>query len=172
MVKLNHLNYFELLVGNSVSTLSFVLLEHDDHDTLLGLDWFAQSHVGFYPNKKILKFPRYPDYLNDDLDDEETIDLFISEEHDDIDIEGETSWVLDHFSCHDIKPGAKLSARELKIFMEMVNRIGIYVASKISELGKCNLIRHKINTSNEVPIFIPAYRKSQAEREYEARMGI
>ena len=40
-----------------------------------------------------------------------------------------------------------------------------YIAKDISELGKCNIIKHVIHTVDEQPVFVPAYRKSQSERQ-------
>ena len=152
----------DLEINKSVASLSFVIIEHEDHDILLGLDWFAQTNVGFYPNEKILKFPCDPKYLNE-MDDEDTIDLFIAEEHDEIDIEGETSWILD--AKYEIKPGEGLTQQEHKLFMELAKKLETYLAKNIGELGKCNIIKHKINTIDQIPIYVPPYRKSQAERD-------
>ena len=55
--------------------LSFVILKHDDHELLLGIDWFKLTGASLHPSDLVLKFPgtsvplfHNPDVLDDDHD--------------------------------------------------------------------------------------------------------
>ena len=158
-------------IQGSYAEMAFIVIDHKDHDILLGLDWFDQTGVGFYPGKKILKFPNRPDRYMDtamsDLDDdqhERTVDLCLAEEPDEIDIDGEVSWEPSP-SKSIIKPQAKLTQPQMRIFENIAKRAEKSAAHSLADLGKCNVFKHKIRTTTDEPIFIPAYRKSQSERE-------
>ena len=38
-------------IQGTFAFMSFVVIDHKDHDILLGLDWFNQTGAGFYPGK-------------------------------------------------------------------------------------------------------------------------
>jgi hypothetical protein len=63
------------------------------------------------------------------------------------------------------QPQAKLSKGEYTEFSNLAKKIEKYIAKDISELGKCNIIKHIIHPIDEQPVFVPAYRKSQSERQ-------
>ena len=42
--------------GHSCS-ISFIVLDHDDHELLLGLDWFRLTGASLHPRDLVLKFP-------------------------------------------------------------------------------------------------------------------
>ncbi len=87
----------ELLVeiNGHICYISFLVLEHDDHDSLLGLDWFSATGAGLYPAMKLLRFPGQNVYLDKvkqiSVDNEEPYEVLISEVLDEPDIEEETS---------------------------------------------------------------------------------
>jgi hypothetical protein len=64
-----------------------------------------------------------------------------------------------------IKPQADLSETESHQFFKLSKDLEKYIAKEVSELGKCSVVKHVITTTDDIPVFIPAYRKSQAERE-------
>ena len=132
----------------------------------MGLDWFVRTGAGLYPNEKILKFPsgNRNVSLDPSWEKDEVMDLFLAENPDEIDIEGETSWDFDG-SESLIIPCSTLSEEDLKSFFEMTKRTAKYMAKTIGDLGCCRKLRHVIRTTVEEPIYTPAYRKSQAERE-------
>ena len=158
-------------VQGSHAFISFIVIEHNDHDVLLGLDWFNQTGAGFYPGNKVLKFPHKPEeYFEASAEEvdteinERTVDLCLAEDPDEIDIDSDVSWELAD-TKFDIRPQAKLTKQQERIFMDTTKRLEKYVAKSIMELGKCKIFKHKIRTIDEEPIYIPAYRKSQAEQE-------
>jgi hypothetical protein len=73
----------ELLVDINGHTcfISFLVMEHDDHDALLGLDWFGATGAGLYPAMKLLRFPGQNIYLDKtkqiDVFNEESCDVLI-----------------------------------------------------------------------------------------------
>ena len=144
------------------ATIGFIVIDHSDHDILLGLDWFDQTGAGFYPASKILKFPsvnkRFLEHEDEDRDLERTIDLCVAQETDEIDFGDDVSWELN--KRYTIKPQIQLTQNQLKQFLGLVPKIREQVASSLDDLGKCRVLKHKIRTINEDPIYTPPYRTS------------
>ena len=40
-----------------ITKLKFLIIDHEDHDVLLGLDWFNKTGVGIYPKQNYLMVP-------------------------------------------------------------------------------------------------------------------
>lgn len=63
---------------------------------MLGLDWFQKIDCGFYPGKKILKFPKLPNYVVLDREEEDQnesiIDLCFADVPDELDLDNDISW--------------------------------------------------------------------------------
>ena len=78
-------------IQGSTVDITFIIIDHSDHDILLGLDWFQATVVGFYPGKQILKFPKLPNYMIQDKEEEESnesiIDLCLADVPDELDPE-------------------------------------------------------------------------------------
>ena len=152
--------------GSSVE-ISFIIIDHSDHDILLGLDWFSATDVGFYPGQKILKFPKLPNYINLDHENEENnetiIDLCLADVPDEFDMDTDLSWELSQKI--EIRPQMTLTPHQLKIFEMVALKIKKVVATNLDNLGKCKEFTHIIRTSTEVPIYSPPYRKNQKERD-------
>ena len=129
------------------------------------------KYVLKYVLKMVLKFPTKQDEylaisddeLNEDLK-ERTVGICLAEVPDEIDIDGDVSWDINNRNCL-IKPKAKLNSTQSSIFISMTTRIKKYVANSIQDLGRCKIFKRKIKTIDEDPIYIPAYRNSQTERE-------
>ena len=159
----------ELRVFESKVTMSFLVIPNTRHDLLLGLDWQELTKCVLFPFKKSLRFIDKPDeYIltsETDIAIEANSKNGISDyaEWDDVDVEGDISWNWDT-NCV-IKPQAKLTKGENAEFSNLAKKIEKYIAKDISELGKCNIIKHVIHTNDEHPVFVPAYRKSQSERQ-------
>ncbi len=43
--------------------VEMMAIDHEDHDVLLGLDWFEITGAGLYPRVKMLRFPGETIYL-------------------------------------------------------------------------------------------------------------
>jgi hypothetical protein len=159
----------ELCVFDSRVTMSFLVIPNTRHDILLGLDWQELTKCVLFPYNKSLRFVDKPDeyILSSEVDisieanSTEGISDFA--EWDDVDVEGDISW--DWNKDCVIQPQAKLSKGEYTEFSNLAKKIEKYIAKDISELGKCNIIKHVIHTIDEQPVFVPAYRKSQSERQ-------
>ena len=77
--------------------LSFVILKHDDHELLLGIDWFKLTGASLHPSDLVLKLFHNPDVLDDDHDvSEAPILSSIVYDEDDIDFD------MDWFTTNDI----------------------------------------------------------------------
>ncbi len=154
-------------VQGSIAFLKFVVIDHKDNDILLGLNLFELTDCGIYPGRKLLKFPKSPNYVfNEPKEnelDESIIDLCLADIPDELDIDNDISWELDQQV--EIKPASKLVAKQTKLFNGLVTKIKGNVAHSLKDLGKCNIVKHKIKTLDEDPIYVPTYRKSQSERE-------
>ena len=55
--------------------MSFVIMDHDDHEALLGLDWFGLTGAMLCPAEKMLRFPSQKIFLDGgENEDESKID--------------------------------------------------------------------------------------------------
>ncbi|CAF1084329.1 unnamed protein product [Brachionus calyciflorus] len=57
-----------ICIGNSIIFQKFLIMDLDDNDVLLGLDWFLKSGATMTPIEKSLKFPNETVFL--ELSDE------------------------------------------------------------------------------------------------------
>ena len=65
-----------------------------------------------------------------------------------------------------------LTDPQKKIFREFINQNGDVFARNLSELGKCKLFHHSIQTSNEIPIRSQPYRTSpKAKQEIQKQIS-
>ena len=55
----------EVNVQGTVCELAFVFIPHDDHDILLGVDWFAETNAGLKPGQNILQLKGKKIHLNE-----------------------------------------------------------------------------------------------------------
>ena len=94
-----------------------VIMEHDDHEVLLGLDWFMVTGASLHPKFKVLRFPGVSVPLESHNEEQWNINEFDDVEEvlalevaDASDIEGDTDWYIDN----DIKmePSEKLNQNE------------------------------------------------------------
>jgi hypothetical protein len=154
-------------VQGSLVEIQFVVIHHSDHDILLGLDWFQKTDCGFYPGKKILKFPKLPNYVILDRDEEDQnesiIDLCLADVPDELDLDNDISWEPN--GTINIQPTAKLDPTQIRMFQRVAAKIKNIVATDLNNLGKCKDLTHVIRTISDVPIYTPPYRKNQKERE-------
>jgi hypothetical protein len=76
----------------------------------LGLNWFELTDCGIYPGRKLLKFPKSPNYVfneaKEDELDESIIDLCLADIPEELDIDNDISWELDQEVV--IKPATTL----------------------------------------------------------------
>ncbi len=141
--------------------ISFLVMEHDDHDALLGLDSLRATGAGLYPALKLLRFPGQNIYLDKvihvDVYNEESVDVLISEVLDEPDIEEDTSW---EFTKKPVVGTSDINLTgEQKIIFEqsVFPKIKDVSAKDINDLGESTLRKHQIRTQDVPPIFIQPY---------------
>ena len=146
--------------------MSFLILDIDDHEVLLGLNWFEKTGAGIFPSEKILRFPGHTvhllkDEINYDSFDE-PLDIFLSEVVDEDDIVDNTEW--DSPVKPVFEPAVPLSKDQLRDFKVLPKKNMDLFALSINDLGVCAVRAHKINLVDDEPIFLHPYRKSTSER--------
>ena len=158
-------------VGEKISFIQFYVLANINNDCLLGLDWFKlnQAGISIEVDRAILNFPGESITLGTFNTDEEEICL--AELHEEMDPHKDTcEWFEDEFSSNqeiklDDSIENELSKHERSSWLECVDSIKEICANEYSQLGDCKVKAHTIRTVNEIPIYTPAYRKSEKERE-------
>jgi len=160
----------EIDIGGEKSILEFIVFDHDDHDILLGLDWFKSTNAGIFPSQGIIKFQNYDYQLNDvlgkDLAKSETdiFEVFLSE-LEESDNDDDYFWENCDF---EMVPESELNSKEFEYFKELKKDASTMFPDSIENLGACSVYEHSIRLKDEdmAPIFTPPYRKSEAERNF------
>lgn len=160
----------EIEVEGHVCKIPFLVLDIEDHDVLLGLNWFEETGAGIFPMEKILRFPGHSIHLNRDRNvDEDTfqeiadpyVDVYVSEVIDDKDID-EEDW--SDLTPPLMAPAIELKPDQVKAFEQLRVECSDIFATDYDTLGECNVREHHILVDNHVPIYTHPYRKSIAER--------
>ena len=99
-------------INGHTCALRLLVLDHDDHEVLLGLDWFNTTGASLHPRERILRFPsdriQLDNHLrlcDDDYDD--TGHIAAIDLADSMDIEADIDWDLSE--TIDIQPVEVLS---------------------------------------------------------------
>jgi hypothetical protein len=158
-----------LMTANVKSSISYVVLDYDKHDLLLGLDWFESTKSSINPSEKHLTFPdkitlRYAE--EEDASDEET-NILLTDISDAPDTATDKNWPLeDPKEKAKIKPVCNLlktQVEQFNDFMRKAHEMKAFAYS-LKDLGECNIVKHEIKTEDEVPLYQPPYRKPESER--------
>ena len=161
-----------LRVNDSCANLKFLVIPDSRHEILLGMDWLRQTKPWLYPASKLINFENKKEkYIlnsestvveeaNNTMEQDDEYNEHCDYDHGDID--EEVSW--EKAESINIEPKAKLTKQQLWQFKRFTKKINKFIAKNFKELGKCSIIKHVIQTTDEIPIYIPPYRKSQAER--------
>jgi hypothetical protein len=156
----------EVNINGHLCKLNLIAIDHDDHDVLLGLDWFDLTGAGVFPALQLLKFPSENVYLSSNAESRnysENVDVLLVDIADENDIDDDNIWSPNYE--FEIKPQSKLSKQEKILFNVIIESAQSMFAKDLSDLGPCQIREHKIKTKDDDPIYIPPYRKSEAERE-------
>ena len=151
--------------------MSMLLMNHEDHDILLGQDWFKITGAGLFPAEGILRFPGVSLHLNADngtgvVDtvgpqwQEEVMITEAMENVDADDIAADTDWEFEI----KLNVGAGTDFDEAKvqgIKAEVLNIISPVTPRNKKDLGVCRIRAHEINTGDADPIFMFPYKKSK-----------
>ena len=164
-------------VNDSCANLRFLVIPDSRHEILLGMDWLRQTKPWLYPASKLISFENKKEQyiLNSESTVVEEANTNVEQDndynehcdYDHGDIDEEVSW--EKAESIKIEPKAKLTKQQLWQFKRFTSKINKFIAKNFKELGKCSIIKHVIQTTDEIPIYIPPYRKSQAERAEIAR---
>ena len=128
--------------------LELYVINHEDHDVLLGLNWFMATGAQFCPSEGFLRFKSELVYLESEekyFADESTEEVLLSELStgaDSDDIEGETDWPVS--AVHSIETVEKLDKDQAREFDELKKDILGNVANSCLDLGENNTFEYKI----------------------------
>jgi hypothetical protein len=150
--------------------LTLVVLDHDDHEVLLGLDWFMATGASLHPKSHTLQFPGsvvqlHSPQQSDDVyhgadDDDYILSVSVADEDDiAVDVDWHTTTPL------HMKPLAKLTKAQEASFATLEGTARSAFATDYSSLGCCNISKHEIRLQTRVPIYSHPYRKSLRERD-------
>jgi len=150
--------------------LTLVVLEHDDHEVLLGLDWFMATGASLHPKSHTLQFPgtvvqlHSPHHSEDinscNAEDDFILSVSVADEDD---ISGDVDWHAN--TTIKMQPLAKLSAREQTAFAKLEQVAVSSFATDYDSMGFWNISKHEIRLQSRVSIYSHPYRKSLRERE-------
>jgi hypothetical protein len=152
------------------TVLEMYILEQDEIEVLLGLDFFMATGAGIFPKQGVLRFD--DDIVNleqkhiwaSNFDETEYVTMSdFSTNADEEDIEGVTDWYVD--KDYEMVPVEVLEPDQVKKFNELKKFAVTCFAKDLDDLGCCEIDKFHIRVTDPKPIFIPAYRKSYKERE-------
>ena len=149
--------------------LELYVINHEDHDVLLGLNWFMATGAQFCPSEGFLRFKSELVYLESEekyFADESTEEVLLSELYtgaDSDDIEGETDWPVS--AVHSIETVEKLDKDQAREFDELKKDILGNVANSYMDLGENNTFEYKIRLNSDRVVSQRPYRKSIKERD-------
>ncbi|RNA11779.1 hypothetical protein BpHYR1_009554, partial [Brachionus plicatilis] len=122
----------KLNIEGHVCEIEFLVIDHDDSDGLLGLDWFMRTGASLNPSERSLKFPSEVVYLEvsekeycnkvitENLKDENCPDDCFSEDLNNFN----EDWPLESLTGKiELKPIDNLDASEYQYFKESLDYI-------------------------------------------------
>lgn len=152
-------------IAGSIVRLPFIVLNHEDHEILLGLDYLRLSDTYFGANAEVLVFPkgkRVPLTFDEDLKSNEEygeallVETVVEEE------EGkEADWDLETVP---IVPQMQLSMSQMSEFKKLIPQINFLSAKSYMDLGKCNIASHIIRLREESPVYHHPFRMAESEK--------
>jgi len=164
-------------VGDSVCDLKFVIMEHDDHPVLLGLDWFGHTGASLNPAANALTFPRHVLMLNtktkiaeslsvvDDDPEGRLSNLMHQDDNlDEIGIDPHQKQAEEEI-INQIKPEIELEPELQEQFNSLIPIIAERCSTGSSDLGQFNGKEMVIELESQIPVSRPVHRRSQAEMD-------
>ena len=148
--------------------MEFIIIDHKDHDILLGLDWFRLTGAGIFPSINLIRFPDEDVIVNrrrvynNHFTEDKYASICLAEVGDDPDLSTEIDW---DSKKKEIKTNIILGEKENKNFMNLVTEFKLLFAYNITDLDACSVREHQIITNTDDPVYIPPYRKSEKERQ-------
>ena len=153
-----------------ICNISFVILPIESIQVLLGLDWFVAVEAEINPKNGTLKFPNTIISINNNtnISMEDSYESFVAEVTEELEIEEEYCWEIKN---KEYQMSLKLSDKQAQDWSRFMERNNDRFATDYKLLGACTVKRFEINTTNQDPIYMYPYRKSQKERD-EIKMEV
>lgn len=152
----------EVKIAGSVVNMPLAVIDNDENEVLLGLDWFKAADAGIFPAKGVLQVrENQVPLIGVKQDNDENVVFEMVEEN-----EFEESPDCFEFDGKKIKQPENLTKEQRDIFRQIIEDYEDVFAADIADLGQCNIGEHVIETVECSPVYIPPYRISQAEREF------
>jgi hypothetical protein len=158
-------------VHNHTCEIKFIVMDHDDHDVLLGLDWFMATGAGLFPAEGMLSFPGEKIYVQQrtDFPTEENFaietivdsieELSDTEEGYGLMVPGPTA----SSEPTNFKPEVPLNAEQSEEFNNVKESFIEISAANMKTLGVCTIAKHRIRVMDVAPIHVHSYRRSREE---------
>ena len=157
----------EVNLDGFVISVTFMLMEHTDHDGLLGADYFNSSGAMISISERCLIFPgkRVYEYTQKNGDEKVDIMALVNNVFDNEMADEELFESHDFKKDYPIKPESKLSDAEFRAFKKLIPLITNVSATAFEELGDCKLGEMVIETTTEIPIYMNPYRRSISDNK-------
>ena len=152
--------FLEVNVEGFIIHHKFVVLDHRDHDILLGNDFLQISGALVCQKERYIKFPSIVVYGKASEDVENNFAMVGNTMVED---EFELFEMHDFESQYSIKPKSGLSDEEFQNFKKLNSAVNQVAASSFEELGDCTMGNMCIETTTDVPIYLHPYRRSAAD---------
>ena len=158
-------------INGHTCQISFIVLEHDDHEILLGLDWFRLTGASLHPSDRVFKFPGTTVSLLNETSSTADTDTYFDDDVpvlsatvlDEDDIDADIDWFTENQI--DMSPVETLSTDQMTQFNKLKHASIPSFATAYDSLGCCTISKHEILLDSRIPIFSQPYRKSLNERE-------
>ena len=152
--------------GHKCELNEVIVIDHKDHDVLLGLDWFHLTGAGVFPGSGVIQFPGNNKEVSVEEDDF-TINLL--EIADDEEYAPDMNW---HLKCDSKQNGGRKfinikgnNSKLENMLNDLDKMIDETCAKTIKDLSVCTVREHKIHLKENVIINLPNFRRSLQERE-------
>ena len=144
----------EIYIENYKTVMSFIVIDLEDYDILLGLDWLRSERVSIDYCKEIMFLGNKVIQLRKLVPTiEDILDVCVAEVTNPTSFERE-EW---NYNFHELKPAGKLSCVELEEFSRFQKGIFDVAARDLGSLGLCTLRKFKIDLLDDQPFYCQPY---------------
>jgi hypothetical protein len=148
----------KVTVSECDTELELMVIPHEDHDVLLGLDWFIATGAGLYPSLKLLRFPSSDVELHRGTRNSlpHDVDSFtaIKDIPDDPELFEDYDWTSEKVK---FEPELEMSKEEEHEFYSLLNENKDMFAHELEDLATCTVGELDVDTGDAKPIFIRPY---------------
>ena len=159
----------EINIQGYTCILDFVVLDHDSHDILLGIDWFKLSRAGLYPYLNLLRFPsgdvKLDNRKNETIEDNEVSLESIRL----VEVPYDSEELLDTIEWNskpsEVVPGLSLTKKDEILFFDLLKKNEGRFAHCNEDLDRCTVMPFTGRFETNIPVYTPAYRHSSLEED-------